>query len=514
MANIGKNRDGKKQDNSQKYTYDYSGNEKKYQDGRGRTAHRTIVRFVKALDVILTSIPFYVAWIAYYSHMVYITDFYRRGNCAVMGLFTILYYLLAHLYSGFSIHISRISEIIYAQSLGVLIADGIMYIIMWLLMRTLPSILVLFLVLIAQVGLIITWAELAHAWYFKNNPPIPTVVIYDEMEGVEKLVSHYGLDKHFNIVKKVSIHELHGEDWDSLTWEEKDRRERAYIKEVLSGVDAVFLSSLHSHDRNQIIKYCVHKDIISWSIPRIGDVIMSGAEKMHLFHLPMLRVGRYNPTPEYLVMKRTFDIVVAGTALVVFAPIMIVLAIMIRMDGGTAFYRQKRLTKDGKVFEILKFRSMRMDAEKDGVARLSSGDADPRITKVGHFIRNYRLDELPQLFNILAGDMSIVGPRPERPEIAKEYKKELPEFDLRLQCKCGLTGFAQVYGKYNTTPYDKLLMDLMYIAQPSMAEDLKICFATIKILFLKDSTEGIAEGQMTAVKHMFTSIENNVVSKG
>ena len=133
---------------------------------------------------------------------------------------------------------------------------------------------------------------------------------------------------------------------------------------------------------------------------------------------------------------------------------------------------------------------------------------------MGQFIRTYRLDELPQLFNILAGDMRIVGPRPERPEIAMEYKKVLPEFDLRLQCKCGLTGFAQVYGKYNTTPYDKLLMDLMYIAQPSMVEDLKICLATVKILFLKDSTEGVDEGQFTSVKRMFTSIENDMVVKG
>ena len=212
----------------------------------------------------------------------------------------------------------------------------------------------------------------------------------------------------------------------------------------------------------------------------------------------MLRVAKYNPTPEYLMAKRVFDVVVSGLALIVFSPLMIVLAIIIRGDGGTAFYRQKRLTKDGRVFEILKFRSMRMDAEKDGVARLSSGEADPRITKVGRFIRACRFDELPQLLNILKGDMSIVGPRPERPEIAEQYKEELPEFDLRLQCKCGLTGFAQVYGQYNTTPYDKLLMDLMYIAHPSFIEDLKICFATVKILFMKDSTEGIAEGQTTA----------------
>ena len=142
-----------------------------------------------------------------------------------------------------------------------------------------------------------------------------------------------------------------------------------------------------------------------------------------------------------------------------------------------------------------------MDAEKDGVARLSTGEADPRITRVGRFIRACRLDELPQLLNILKGDMSIVGPRPERPEIAEQYKQYLPEFDLRLQCKCGLTGFAQVYGQYNTTPYDKLLMDLMYIAQPSMVEDLKICFATVKILFMPESTEGVAVGATTAMNY-------------
>lgn len=223
-----------KNTNSQ-YTYDYSGNKKKYKDGRGRTGHRTIIRLVKIINVIMVSIPFYVAWITYYSHMLYAKDFYRKGNWVVMGLFTILYYLLAHLYSGFTIHISRISEIIYAQSLGAMIADGLMFIIMWLLIRHVPSISVLLIVLAVQIGIIINWAELAHIWYFRNYPPISTVVIYDELEGVEKLVSHYGLDKHFRIVKKVSIHELQGDDWDSLSWEEKDKREQAYIKKVLRG---------------------------------------------------------------------------------------------------------------------------------------------------------------------------------------------------------------------------------------------------------------------------------------
>ena len=480
--------------------YHYSGDNRVYQDGRGRTAHRAIVRTVKAFNVILVSIPFIMAWIFHYSNHVFITSFYRRGNWAVIGLFVLFYYLLAHLYGGFSIHISRISEIVYAQSLGALIADGIMFVVMWLLFRHFPSIPILLLVFVVQVLLIVLWARAAHKWYFRQNPPLLTAIIYDELEGLEKLITQYGVESHFKIARTVSIHDLHGENWYSRPKAERDRLEDIFIPEVLEGVEAVFLCSLHSHDRNQIVKYCIHKDIVSWCIPRIGDMIMSGASPAHLFHLPMLRVGRYNPTPEYLLIKRAFDIVVSGVALIIFSPIMVVLAILIRRDGGTAFYRQKRLTQNGRVFEILKFRSMRMDAEKDGVARLSAGEDDPRITKIGRFIRSCRLDELPQLINILKGDMSIVGPRPERPEIAEQYKKDLPEFDLRLQCKCGLTGFAQVYGQYNTTPYDKLLMDLMYIAKPSIAEDLKICFATVKILFMPESTEGIEAGQTTAAK--------------
>ena len=196
-----------------------------------------------------------------------------------------------------------------------------------------------------------------------------------------------------------------------------------------------------------------------------------------------------------------FDIAVSITALIALSPIMLITAMAVKLtDGGPVFYRQKRLTKNGQEFYVLKFRSMRQDAEKDGVARLSTGDADPRITPIGHVIRKLRIDELPQLFNILGGSMSIVGPRPERPEIAAQYEKELPEFSLRLQAKAGLTGYAQVYGKYNTTPYNKLQMDLMYIANPSFFEDLRIIFATIKILFLPESTEGVEEGMETAMK--------------
>ena len=200
-------------------------------------------------------------------------------------------------------------------------------------------------------------------------------------------------------------------------------------------------------------------------------------------------------------IKRVFDFMAALVALVLLAPFFLICYVAVRReDGGPAIFKQERIGRFGRPFCIYKFRSMRVDAEKDGVARLSSGENDSRITPVGKVIRACRVDELPQLINILRGELSIVGPRPERPEIAAQYCEEMPEFSLRLQAKAGLTGYAQVYGKYNTTPYDKLSMDLMYIAHPSLIEDIKIMLATVKILFVPESTEGVAEGQTTAMQ--------------
>ena len=296
------------------------------------------------------------------------------------------------------------------------------------------------------------------------------------------IIHEYRKERKFNVVKSLSAEECL-----------KDL-------DVLDDVEVVFLSGVHSHQRNTILKYCIYNEKQVYLIPRIGDVIMSSAQPVHLFHLPMMKVGRYRPSPEYVLVKRCFDIFASALGLIVLSPVFLATAIAIKAtDKGPVFYKQERLTKDGKRFMIHKFRSMRVDAEKDGVARLSTGENDDRITPVGKFIRKCRIDELPQLLDILVGNLSVVGPRPERPQIAEEYMKEMPEFQLRLQCKAGLTGYAQVYGKYNTTPYDKLQMDLMYIAHPSFAEDIRICFATVRILFTPESTEGIAQGQTTAM---------------
>ncbi len=444
--------------------------------------HSLLLRIVKLINLVMITIPFAICWIQYYAPRT-AARYYWKGNSLVIALFVILYFLYGRIYDSFLISLNRISEMIYSQALAVLIADGILYIVAWLLIKKLPNVLPMLVVFICQVLMALIWAYFAHMWYFRTFSAMKSIIIYDMRRGIDNLIGEYGLDKKFDVQKKVSAEEC------------------IQNIDVLEGMEAVFLSGIHSHERNKILKYCIANDIRVYVIPRIGDVIMSGAKRMHMFHLPILRVERYSPTPEYLFIKRLMDIVISAVALLVLSPLMIVTAIMVKSDGGPAFYKQKRLTKDGKEFWVMKFRSMRIDAEKDGVARLSTGDKDDRITPIGRFIRKCRIDELPQLFNILNGSMSIVGPRPERPEIAAQYEEEMPEFKLRLQAKAGLTGYAQVYGKYNTTPYDKLQMDLMYIANPSLMEDLRIILATVKILFVPESTEGVAEGSTTAMEH-------------
>ena len=439
-----------------------------------------LLRLLKLLNVFLITMPFAWGWFNYYAqHMA--LPFYDRGNWVVVALYAVLYMIFGRVYGGFWISLNRISESVYSQALAVMMTSGIMYVVTVLLERQLPNIWPVLAAFAVQLILSGLWSMAAHVAYYILFPATKTIIVYDERQGMEKLIQDYGFEKKFTVIKTLTVEQC-----------------IANI-DLLHNAQTVFVSGVHSHERNIILKYCVEHGIMMYLVPRIGDVLMSGAQQMHMFHLPMLRVGRYNPSPWHTIAKRTFDVVSAGALFLVISPLMLITAIAIKTDGGPVFYKQRRLTQDGKEFDVLKFRSMHVDAEKDGVARLSTGDKDDRITKVGHFIRKVRIDELPQLLNIIGGSMSVVGPRPERPEIASQYVKEMPEFSLRLQAKAGLTGYAQVYGKYNTTPYDKLQMDLMYISNPSFWEDLRIIFATIKILFVPESTEGVAEGQKTAM---------------
>ena len=402
-------------------------------------------------------------------------------------LFTLIFLIidiwLVRVYNSFEIGGRKVYELIYSLTLSSVVASGMMYIVQAAFLHKIPNLLMLLGVFLVEFIWNAVWVLAAHKAYFKLYKAKKTVVIYRSENDLQKLSEISSLSNKFEVIKHI----------------ENPKEIHSLIEEI-GECEAVFIAGIEATLRNGIIKYCVEKNIPAYIEPKIGDILMSGAKHMQMFSVPVLRVRHASPDPFYLFIKRALDIIFSLIGIIVTSPIMLVMAIAIKAyDGGPVFYKQTRLTKNGKEFQLIKFRTMRVDAEKDGVARLSS-ENDDRITPIGRICRACRADELSNFFCILSGAMTIVGPRPERPEIAKQYEETLPAFALRLQVKAGLTGYAQIYGKYNTEPYDKLQMDLMYINDMSLSCDIGLMFATVKILFMPESTEGIKAGQVTSSK--------------
>ena len=217
-------------------------------------------------------------------------------------------------------------------------------------------------------------------------------------------------------------------------------------------------------------------------------------------HLEAVGQAEHKQTFYEKYVKRGLDVVLSFGGMVVLSPIYAVTALAIKCDDpGPVIFHQKRVGQDKRYFKLSKFRSMKLDTPKNVPTHMLD-NPDQYLLKVGKLIRKLSIDELPQLVNILRGDMSFIGPRPERPEIIKKYVEVMPEFVYRTKVKAGLAGFAQVYGKYNTSPYDKLKLDLYYIEHYSVWLDLKLMLLTLKVLFWPDSTEGVESEQVTAFK--------------
>lgn len=229
-------------------------------------------------------------------------------------------------------------------------------------------------------------------------------------------------------------------------------------------------------------------------IPDYNNIIPTKPYTEDILGLPVINI-RYVPLSNTFnaLIKRSMDIAGAIVAIIVSSPVMLVLCMLIKLTSpGPLIYKQERVGLHNQTFRMYKFRSMEIQKESEEKKAWTVKN-DPRVTGIGKFMRHTSLDELPQLFNIWKGEMSIVGPRPERPELAAEIEEEIPEFCYRLKMKAGLTGYAQVYGKYNTTSYDKLKLDLTYIRNYSLLLDLKLMLMTPKIMMLKESTEGVAD---------------------
>ncbi len=313
--------------------------------------------------------------------------------------------------------------------------------------------------------------------YRKTFPPLQILEVYgDRGNALENKIN--GRPDKYHVARTVNI----AEGFDK-------------VYSAMTNYDAVLINDIQAEQKNKILKECFRCDKRVYFTPKISDIISKRAEEINLFDTPLYLCRNNGISPIQLAFKRFLDILFSLVGLVLTSPILLVTAIAIKLeDGGPVFFRQERATLDGKKFSILKFRSMIVNAEQDGRPH-PAGENDDRITKVGRVIRSTRIDELPQLINIIKGDMSLVGPRPERIEHVRKYMEDIPEFSFRLKVKAGLTGPAQVFGMYSTQPLDKLKMDLFYITNYSLLLDIQIIFETVKILFQKDSTTGFTEEQ-------------------
>ncbi len=424
----------------------------------------------------------YTWYIIYYPMLEKANRPWNRGNWAVIGIYALIMYFFTRTFGGYRIGYLRITDICLSQILSILCANAIGYLQVCLVANDYMPAHPMAVLTGAEFIVILPGVYLVRFVYTRLYPPKKMIVIYGKRSPDDLIGKINSRKDKYNVCATASVY---------LVYEELYTRILEY--------EAVVLCDLPTSMRNPILKFCFDQNKRTYITPKISDIILMGTEHIHLFDSPLMLSRNRGLTIEQRFVKRMMDIVFSILAIVISSPILLLIGACIKIyDKGPVFYTQERLTRDGETFQIIKFRSMRMDSERDG-AQLAKKD-DDRITPVGRIIRRTHFDELPQIFNILKGEMSFVGPRPERESIAKEYEAIIPEFSFRLKVKAGLTGYAQVYGKYNTTPYDKLKLDLTYIENYSAWQDLKLMLMTFKIIFQKENTEGIEKGQVTAVR--------------
>lgn len=444
-------------------------------------------KFILLLDIIVNvvgmAVLFAVIWFLFYRYNLAMAFLYKKGTAVLIFIYTALFFLFTSLYGGHNLEYYRTSEIIYSQCLSMVIVNAITWLQICLIDRRIVALLPILILSVLDILFIFGWSVWAIRRFRQRNVPREMVILYsgEIPYALEEKLGHYQYK--FKIRNHIDV---------SCGYEK--------IIEQLRPNDGVLMDEIDPCLKKKIIRYCFERNMPVCILPNVSEIVLRSSYVISLLDRPMLVCRRGELSLMEECIKRCFDVVVAGVALVVLSPVMLVVAVLVKLyDHGPVFYKQTRLTTNGRTFELYKFRSMIVDAEKDGVARLAKAN-DSRITPIGNILRRYRLDELPQLINILKGEMSIVGPRAERPEIAAQYEKDIPEFAYRLKAKAGLTGYAQVLGRYNTSPYDKLMWDLMYIEGYSFFMDLKIIMMTVKILFLPESTSGVGENDITAQK--------------
>ena len=419
-------------------------------------------------------------WFHSYAHIG--SNYFVRGNYVVIAGYALMLYVAYKIYGGFKVGHLRSFEMIYTQVLSVVCVNIMTYLQLCLIGRwkLMENVIPMVQMTVVDIVVVTIWVLVTRWLYVKAFPPRKTLVVYGPYSPDNLIRKLESREDRYTIKEAISI----DEDIDE-------------IKKKILEYRSVLFTDIPADLRNELLKFCYAENIRCYSVPKISDIMIMSAEDIHMFDTSLLLFRNNGLTIEQQFFKRIFDILISLLLLIVTFPFMAIIAVLIKLcDGGPVLFTQDRLTKDGKVFKLYKFRSMRVENKKTEYRMTRKNDE--RITPVGKVIRNIHFDELPQILNILKGDMSFVGPRPECPQLAEEYRKIVPEFHFRLKVKAGLTGFAQVYGKYNTTPYDKLKLDLTYIENYSLWMDVKLILLTFKILFQKENTEGIESWQKSA----------------
>lgn len=448
-----------------------------------RERFKRVINFFEGFVILAAHVAIFAyVWYGSYAWRLDI-PFFRRGDWAVIGIYGLILFLLYNLYGGFKIGYLRLMDVLYSQILSLLSANVVAYIQIVLINRKYLKATPLIKMTVIQIVFILLWVLICKLIYAALYPPRQMLLVCYDRDPDDMIVKMGSRQDKYEI---CDIADLNEEPLDAVC-------------DMVKDYEAVLIYDIPAYERNIIMKRCFTESVRTYVTPKISDILLRGSDNIHIFDTPLYLSRNKGLSGDQIIFKRLLDLVISIPVAIILMPLFIVIALLIKVyDGGPILYKQPRLTIDGKVFDIYKFRSMRMDSEKYGVQLAKKND--DRVTPVGNVLRKLHFDEFPQLINIIKGDMSLVGPRPERPEIAKMYQEIIPEFDFRLKVKAGLTGYAQVYGKYNTRPYDKLKLDLTYIENYSFWLDIKLLFLTFKILFQKDNTEGIDPTQITAMK--------------
>ena len=446
-----------------------------------RRYEKTLKLTLLALGLLLLCVAFYQVWVRWYNPYIRL-PFYRRGNYMFTLMYAAILVVCVLVLRGQELGEAHLTEIIVSQCIALTMTTVIVYFPMSLLQYELLRPWPLLLLMVGQWMLICVWNLIANRVYNRLVPAQRLLLVWDGKSGrkIAEKLNRY--PNRFKVAGSVEVGEGKSE-----------------IRKQVKEYDGVLLSVQDDEWRSWVVRLCFKKDKRLFLAPTLTDVIVNQAKAMHPIDTPLLCSTDHRLTVEERALKRVMDVVVSALALAVLSPVFVLVAVWIKLDdGGPVFFRQERLTRDGEIFRICKFRSMVVDAGREG-PRMAT-EHDERITRAGHFLRKTRLDELPQLLNVLKGDMSLVGPRPECQSIAKEYEKKLPEFAYRLKVKAGITGYAQVYGDYGTHPADKLMMDIMYIERSSIVVDISILLLTVRALFMTEKTRGKREHKCPAAE--------------